>query len=187
LALAVAPDGLAQSRSAAARAWSPPRSNAALPLDAHVDTGEGVRTLREWLAGQPAVLGLWATWCGPCLVEKPAQAAMARRLAASGARTRILALQAYDDASLGVGRAVLRRFGADALVSARAMPDAEAALLRLLGESPVEQGRTSLPWHLLIDSSGRELGRALGLMRGADGGYTYFEDDATLEFLRQVV
>lgn len=41
-----------------------------------------------------------------------------------------------------------------------------------------------MPWHLLIDSHGRELARALGLMTGANGRYTYFEDDATFEFLR---
>ena len=61
---------------------------------------------------------------------------------------------------------------------------AASAFIRLLGASEVEDNRTAMPWHLLIDSSGRELGRAVGLMTGSNGGYTYFEDDATFEFLR---
>jgi thiol-disulfide isomerase/thioredoxin len=175
---------LARAASAEYRGWTRSSGSGALPLDVHVDTGAGVRTLGDWLGGRPAVLALWATWCGPCLVEKPSQMAMARRLAAHNAPARILILQAYDDVDLARGRAVLARLGAADLVNAAAMPDAEAAFIRLLGASEVQDNRTAMPWHLLIDSRGRELGRAVGLMTGADGGYTYFEDDATFEFLR---
>ena len=168
------------------RGWTRANGAGALPLEAHVDTGAGAQTLGEWLGGRPAVLALWATWCGPCLAEKPSQMAMARRLADHGAATRILLLQAFDDVGLAQGRAVLARLGAAELTNAAAMPDAEAAFVRLLGASAVENTRTAMPWHLLIDSSGRELGRAVGLMTGADGGYTYFQDDATFEFLRRL-
>jgi thiol-disulfide isomerase/thioredoxin len=168
------------------RAWTPPDGETQLPLDAHVNTGEGVVTLRAWLGERPALLALWATWCSPCVAEKPAQARMARRLEAAHARTRILALQAFDDVDLRLGRHVLQVLGAQTLVNGAAMGDAERAFVRLLG-SGGDGSRTALPWHLLIDSDGRELGRAAGLMRGSDGGYTYFEDEATFQFLSSLV
>jgi thiol-disulfide isomerase/thioredoxin len=164
------------------RAWTRPQGETPLPLDTHVNTGDGVVTLREWLGGRPALLALWATWCAPCVAEKPAQARLARRLEASNARARILALQAYDDVDLRLGRHVLTVLGAQTLVNGAAMRDAERAFVRLLGGGR-DGARTPLPQHLLIDSAGRELGRAAGLMRGRDGGYTYFEDEATFEFL----
>ena len=168
------------------RGWTRAAGQDPLPLGAHVDTGAGVQTLGEWLGGRPAVLALWATWCTPCLAEKPSQLAMARRLAADNAPARILILQAYDNVDLARGRAVLARLRAAELTNAAAMPDAEAAFISLLGASQVDATRTSMPWHLLIDSSGRELGRALGLMTGSDGGYSYFRDDATFDFLRSL-
>lgn len=181
---AVAAPSLARAAGPDYRGWTRSNGSGALPLDVHIDTGAGVQTLGAWLDGRPAVLALWATWCGPCLVEKPSQTAMARRLAAHNAPARILLLQAYDDVDLARGRTVLARLGAADLVNAAAMPDAEAAFIALLGASEVENNRTSMPWHLLIDSHGRELARALGLMSGANGRYSYFEDDATFEFLR---
>ena len=168
------------------RGWTRAGGDGALPLDVHVDTGAGVQTLGDWLGARPAVLTLWATWCGPCLAEKGPQARMNQRLAAYGSRTRILALQIYDDVDLARGRAVLARFGAEGLTNAAALPDAEAAFIRLLGASQIDSARTSMPWHLLVDSNGRELARSLGLMRGEGGGYTYFEDDATLAFLSEL-
>jgi thiol-disulfide isomerase/thioredoxin len=182
----LAAPGAAFAAGAEYRGWTRANGSGALPLDAHVDTGAGVQTLREWLGGRPAVLALWATWCGPCLAEKPSQMAMARRLASHGAAARIVILQTYDDVNLVRGRAVLARLGAADLVNAAALPDAEAAFISLLGASDFDPTRTVLPWHLLIDSQGQELGRAVGLMTGPDGGHTYFEDDATFEFLSRL-
>lgn len=166
--------------------WTRTRNPAPLPLDVRVDTGDALITLREWLDGRPAVLALWATWCSPCLVEKPSQVAMSRRLEASGSRTRILALQAYDNVHLSRGRMMLARFGAADLPNASASEEAEAAFLTLFGPSDFQPSRTVMPQHLLIDSQGRELGRSEGLMVGEDGGYTYFEDNSTFEFLRSL-
>lgn len=178
--------GNAHGASSDYRSWTRVANVQPLPMRVGVNTGERVITLGEWLGDAPAVLALWATWCAPCLIEKPAQVAMARRLAASGSRTRILALQAYDNVDLTRGRAMLARLGAADLVNAAAMPDAEDAFIRLLGPAPSDNRRTSMPWHLLIDSRGRELARSVGLMTGRDGGYTYFEDDAAFEFLRDI-
>ena len=167
-----------------AQAWGVAPTPTALPLDVHVNTGNGVQTLREWLDGRPTVLALWATWCGPCLAEKRPQADMARRLEAAGARTRIALLQIYDDVNLTQGRHVLRVLGASSLMNGEAQRDAERAFMDLLGGSTTGQPRTSLPWHILIGADGIELGRTLGLMQGVGGEYNYFEDDATFEFLR---
>lgn len=167
-----------------AQAWGVAPTPTALPLDVHVNTGNGVQTLREWLDGRPTVLALWATWCGPCLAEKRPQADMARRLEAAGARTRIALLQIYDDVNLTQGRHVLRVLGASSLMNGEAQRDAERAFMDLLGGSTTGQPRTSLPWHILIGADGVELGRTLGLMQGVSGAYNYFEDDATFEFLR---
>jgi len=183
-AAAAAPTAFAAESSF--RGWTRAGRVETLPLHLRIDTGAGVTTLGQWLDGRPAVIALWASWCGPCLVEKPAQAAMSRRLVEHGSRTRILVLQTFDDITLQQGRDVLARLGAGDLINARATQDTERALIRLLGQSDVDETRTSMPWHLLVDSQGRELARSLGLMRGSDGRYSYFEDDATFEFLRSL-
>lgn len=167
------------------RAWTPP-SERALPLNVAIDTGVATKRLADWLEGRPTVLALWATWCGPCLVEKPHQAAMARRLAAARARARILVLQTYDRATLETGRIVLTRLRAAGLINARATPQAETAFISVFGASPRDPRRTSMPSLLLIGADGTELGRAVGTMTGIDGETDYWQDEATFDFLSQL-
>lgn len=168
------------------RAWERPPAGSVMPLDAFVDSGAGPKKLRDWLEGRPAVLALWATWCGPCLVEKPHQAVMARRLEEAGARARILVLQTFDTVPLENARRTLARLRAASLTNARATEGAEAAFVRVFGASPRDRQRTSMPALLLLNENGAELGRAIGTMTGVDGETDYWQDEATFEFLSRL-
>lgn len=170
------------------RAWTAPHPGAAIPMAAQVETtGSGTISLERFLGRRPAVLALWASWCAPCLMEKPHQAILARRLAAAGASAQLFAMQVYDDAdvTLSDARWMLDQIGANALPLARATAPAETQFRRLLGaETP---SSTRLPAVLLISADGLELGRAFGMMRGADGRCDYWQDEATFDFLSRLV
>lgn len=162
------------------------RARAPLPLDAAIEPEEGrSSTLRDWLGGRPAVLALWATWCNPCLAEKPAQAMMSRRLRNANAAARILVLQSYDDYTLREGRNVLKRLRADDLANARASPEAERAFLDVFGRAQTDRNRTVLPALVLLDTQGAEQGRALGMMF-TETQRNYWLDQGTFEFLSQL-
>jgi thiol-disulfide isomerase/thioredoxin len=169
------------------RAWQPtPANSAAAPLNAFIETEAAPKRLRDWLDGRPAVLALWATWCGPCLVEKPGQAEMARRLERAGARARIMPLLAYDRVTMRFARRTLDRLQARDLPLARASDDAERGFIRVFGPSPLTPDRTSMPSLLLLDAQGRELGRAVGTMTGPDGETDYWEDESSFDFLSRL-
>lgn len=169
------------------RAWTPARAPGGLPLEQAIETSAGRTPLGEWIGRRPAVLALWASWCAPCLMEKPLQAALARRLAATGAATRIFALQAFDqeDVKLSDARWMLDRIGANALPLARAGDGVEAAFLRLFGSH--DHNRITLPSVFLIGGDGLEMGRATGIMRGVDGRTDYWQDEATFAFLSRLI
>ncbi len=184
-ARASAPAAIAQDPGY--RAWTAPQGAGGLPLQVSVDTADGARSLRQWIGGRPAVLALWATWCTPCLLEKPHQADLAARLARAGAATRIFALQAYDEEDVGLSDArwMLDRIGANQLPLARASAGAEQAFRQLFGLR--DHSRATLPIVFLIGGDGLELGRSTGIMRGVDGHTDYWEDEATFRFLSRLV
>ncbi len=168
------------------RAWTRVARPTPAPLTAPVQTETGSKLLRDWLDGRPAVLALWATWCGPCLVEKPHQAVMARRLAQANASARILPLQAYDRANVASARRTLDRLNARNLPMVRASEAAEQGFIRVFGASPRDRTRVSMPSLLLLDAQGVELGRAVGTMVGVDGETDYWQDEATFDFLSRL-
>ena len=58
------------------------------------------------IRGTPAVVNIWASWCGPCTVEAPHLARAARRY---GARVQFLGVDILDDRR--AAREFIRRFG----------------------------------------------------------------------------
>lgn len=167
------------------RVWSAPRSRT-LPLAAQVVTETGAKSLRTWLAHRPAVLVLWATWCAPCLVEKPPQARLQARLTAAGSRTRILALQAYDEAPITDARDRLESLNAANLPLARASADAETAFRTFFGASDVDPRRTSLPALVLVDSNGAALGSAIGALQDPVTEESYWTSASTFAFMQRL-
>jgi len=99
--------------------------------------------------GQPLLLNLWATWCGPCVVELPALDRLQRDLGKS--RLRVLALSldrgGMRDVNDAHRRLRLRRL--ERLVDASG---AAARVLRVAG----------LPSTYAIDAGGRFLARRRG-------------------------
>lgn len=154
-----------------------------------VETDQGAVRLGEWIGRRPTVLALWASWCTPCLLEKPHQAALARRLTTAHAATRIMALQICDNdnVELSDARWMLDRIGANALPLARASARAQTAFEHALAVTPRDQTRMTLPVVLLIGGDGLEMGRAVGAMRGADGRSDYWQDEATFSFLSRLI
>jgi thiol-disulfide isomerase/thioredoxin len=87
----------------------------------------GVVDLGAALAGRPALLNVWASWCAPCRAERPALAEYARRPDA----VPVVGIDVQDDSRSAL--ALLRELGvtlpsvtdpADALRSALALPPA---------------------------------------------------------------
>lgn len=171
------------------RAWTAPHGVTRLPLDVSVQTAAGETSLSNWIGRRPAVVALWATWCAPCLLEKPPQASLSRRLARTGAATRMFALQAYDDidVSFDDGCWMLNQMGATGLQTARATPAAETAFRELFGASRDPRIRATLPAVLLIGGDGLELGRSIGMMRGPEGQGDYWREETTFDFLSRLV
>ncbi len=191
-ALAVAPPARALAPPALSnhpgfRAWTRPARIGRLPLMDPVETESGAKRMLDWLDRRPAVVAFWASWCAPCLAEKAQQAALARRLAAAGAATRILALQIFDDVDFAHGRNLLDRMGARGLPLGRAMPTTEADFRRQFNGNTGARDEVALPVVLLLDGDGLELGRAIGAMNGVDGRSDYWQDEATFDFLSRLL
>jgi thiol-disulfide isomerase/thioredoxin len=116
--------------------------------------------------GKPLLVNLWATWCGPCVVEMPTLDALA-------ARERGLEV-------LAVSQDMAGRDKVAAFFAERKFDNLEAYLdpsLSLMAELEVD----TLPTTILYDAQGREVwrmtgmedwtaGRAAGLLKEAGGG-----------------
>jgi thiol-disulfide isomerase/thioredoxin len=117
---------------------------------AHLDGGRAT-TLAEVAAGRPAVVNLWASWCGPCRAEMPVLAAAQRREPGVAV---LLVNQGESEAAV---RAYLRREG---LALRDVLLDAGARLGPAVGSG-------GLPTTLFFDARGRQVDAHFGALSEA--------------------
>jgi thiol-disulfide isomerase/thioredoxin len=108
------------------------------------------RDVGRLVAGRPALINLWATWCAPCIKEMPALDAFSRDQGANGVQVVGIALDDTDAV-----RAFLRArpVGYPVFVDAAGPADAGARL----GDT-----RGVLPYSVLVGADGRILKRWAG-------------------------
>ena len=110
---------------------------------------EGAPTSLADFRGRPVLLNLWATWCGPCVVEMPALDALAAREA-----ERLQVLTVSQDLD---GRDRIEAFFAKrGYRNLDTWLDPQMALMAALKVD-------TLPTTILYDSKGRELWRVTGM------------------------
>jgi thiol-disulfide isomerase/thioredoxin len=113
-------------------------SAASLP-DLTLPCFTGGRPVRLADLRRPAVINLWASWCGPCRGELPAMQRLADR---AGDRLRVVGVDTGD------GRDAAASFGTDTGVALPTLYDSDKALMNALG-------RTALPVTVFLDAAGR--------------------------------
>lgn len=140
----------------------PPSANTSAPMDAPVLTSEGAKTLGEIVADQPALISFWASWCHPCLAEKPSLDALAGKIKKANARIGVLSLNAFEKKpSLDHADALSARQN---LLNLAPLSDASTGSSPFSAYLGAEEGQVfpSLPKSVLILPDGRELGRIQG-------------------------
>jgi thiol-disulfide isomerase/thioredoxin len=122
----------------------------ARPAPTVVFTGAGgkLHNLQEF-KGKVVLLNLWAPWCGPCVKELPALAALQKSLPPG--RFAVVPVDVGREGQ-SEAQAFLAGHGAGTLTT---YVDANAALLRAFGGY-------GLPMSVLIDREGNEIARAEG-------------------------
>jgi thiol-disulfide isomerase/thioredoxin len=114
------------------------------------------RDLARLVAGRPAIVNLWASWCAPCIREMPGLDAFARQQGANGVHVVGIALDDVDAV-----RAFLRArpVGYPILIDAAGPADAGVRLGNTRGV---------LPYSVLVDADGRIVKRWAGPLEPAD-------------------
>jgi thiol-disulfide isomerase/thioredoxin len=115
--------------------------------------------------GRPLLVNLWATWCGPCVVEMPSLDALARR---EGQAVQVLALS--QDLGEGARPKVADFFAARDFTRLEPYLDSELKVMTTLRID-------TLPTTILYDAEGVEVWRMTGM---AD-----WESDRAARLLRE--
>ncbi|MBX9826983.1 MAG: TlpA family protein disulfide reductase [Xanthobacteraceae bacterium] len=130
------------------------------------EDGQGrPRSLAEF-RGKVVLLNIWATWCGPCRREMPSLDRLQRLL--GGADFEVVALSIDR-----TGLEVVRKFYAD--VGIRNL----AIYIDSSGRATRELATVGVPATLLIDRTGRELGRLVGPAE--------WDEPDIVQFLKRVI
>jgi len=116
--------------------------------DTAFEDGEGQPVRLSAFRGRPLLVNLWATWCGPCVVEMPSLDALAAR---EGDRLKVLTLSQDTD-----GRDKVADFFA-AHSFARLEPFLDGSM-QVMTALRVD----TLPTTILYNSQGREVWRMTG-------------------------
>ena len=117
-----------------------------------VQDGGGAETSIAAFLGKGVVLNLWATWCGPCVLEMPSLDALSVRLAGDG----IVVLALSSDR--GGAKTVARFYESHGITHLGLWLDP-------FGRAGQAYGARGLPTTLILDRVGREVARLEG---GAD-------------------
>lgn len=112
--------------------------------------------LRPKLAGRPALINVWASWCGPCIEEMPALEAFSRQQGPNGVQVAGIALD--EPAAV---RDFLRRIPVRYPLYVDTPGPADAGVR--LGNP-----RGVLPYSVLVDARGRVLRQWVGPLRSTD-------------------
>lgn len=113
-----------------------------------VDAEGSPLSLADW-QGRVVLVNLWATWCGPCREEMPALAELQRQLGSDDFEVVAISI---DRQGAEVAKPFLDEVGAEALELYLDPSTKVLAEFRAVG----------LPASMLIDRSGREVGRMFG-------------------------
>jgi thiol-disulfide isomerase/thioredoxin len=116
--------------------------------DALFEDGEGQPVRLSVFRGRPMLVNLWATWCGPCVVEMPSLDALASR---AGPGLEVLTVSQ----DLNGRQKVADFFAAHRFQRLEAYLDPQMQLMAALRLD-------TLPTTILYDSEGREVWRMTG-------------------------
>lgn len=120
------------------------------------DTAGRALDLGRMTAGRPALVNVWATWCGPCVKEMPMLDAFHRAQAPNGVQVVGIAL---DDAGAVRDFMARHRIGYGSLVDTPGPADAGVRL---------GNPRGVLPFSVLVGADGRILEQWVGPLEEGD-------------------
>ena len=129
--------------------FSPPRTVPDISFDLLLPSGGVEKVGLARFKGEVVVVNFWATWCAPCRREMPLFDALQARYA--NAPLRVLAV-ALDRGSADKPSKFLADLKVEHLTQAHDPSYASARAVGLIG----------LPTTLVLDASGREIGRLAG-------------------------
>ena len=122
--------------------------------DMTFEDGQGQPVRLSAFRGRPLLVNLWATWCGPCVVEMPSLDALAAR---EGATLRILTISQDTDSEGSNARRKVSDFFA-ARHFARLEPYLDTSM-QIMATLRVD----TLPTTILYNSQGEEVWRMTGM------------------------
>lgn len=137
-----------------------PRKEVEAPLSGVVLIDlEGAPVRLDRQGGSPLVLEFWATWCAPCRLTLPAVEEFARRARSTHLPVKVFLVNTLEGfQSAAEARVHLAPYLAGARVGLRTLVDLDGSLHGQLG--------SGLPLTVLLDASGRVVGRYSGFEAG---------------------